>query len=117
MDLTLDDMLQVAEERKSSDLFVKAGSAPALRVNGYVVPTDMPVLTVEDAHRLSYSKMSARQQAIFEQHHEMDLAFSVGESLRIRMNVYNQRGHTACVCRLIPTDIKTLEELGIPPKV
>jgi twitching motility protein PilT len=61
--------------------------------------------------------MTPRQQAVFEQHHEMDLAFSVGEELRIRMNIYKQRGGVATVCRLIPTRIRALEELGVPPKV
>ncbi len=113
----LDDLLKYALEKNASDLFVKANSVPCLRVNGRIVHTDFPVLTIAEAHRLCYSKMSARQQAIFEQHHEMDLAFEVEDILRIRMNVYNQRGATAGVCRLIPKGIKSLEELGIPPKV
>ncbi len=113
----LDDLLLFALEKNASDLFVKANSAPCLRVNGKIVHTEFPILTVAEAHRLCYSKMSARQQAIFEQHHEMDLAFEVQDVLRIRMNVYNQRGATAGVCRLIPKGIKSLEELGIPPKV
>lgn len=117
MSLELDDMIRWAAERTSSDLFLKGNSVPAIRQHGKILPTDYPMLSNEEVHRLAYSKMSARQQAIFEQHREMDLAFSVGEELRIRMNVYCQRGHTATVCRLIPTKILTLEELGIPPKV
>ena len=66
---------------------------------------------------LVYSKMTPHQQAVFEQHHEMDLAFSVGKELRIRMNIYMQRGRAATVCRLIPTNIRSLDELGVPPKV
>ncbi|HZT44033.1 MAG TPA: PilT/PilU family type 4a pilus ATPase [Chthonomonadaceae bacterium] len=117
MSLELDDMIRWAAAKESSDLFLKANAAPAIRQHGKILPTDYPTLSADEVHRLAFSKMSQRQQAIFEQHHEMDLAFSVGEEIRIRMNVYNQRGHTATVCRIIPTKMKTLEELGIPPKV
>jgi twitching motility protein PilT len=117
MTATLDEMILWAAERNASDLFLKADNCPAVRLNGYVAPADFPVISSEQVKNLCYDKMNVRQQAQFEQHHEMDLAFSVGESLRIRMNVYMQRGHVATVCRLIPTRIKTLDELGIPPKV
>jgi twitching motility protein PilT len=117
MSLELDDMILWAGERMCSDLFLKSDSVPAIRQHGRVQTTEFPPLNSEDVTRLCYSKMSARQQAIFEQHHEMDLAFSVGEGLRIRMNVYMQRGGVATVCRLIPTKILSLDELGIPPKV
>jgi twitching motility protein PilT len=117
MSLTLDEMILWAYEAKASDLFVKSNAKPAVRVHGRVAPTEFPVLTTQQVKDLCYSKMNPRQQAVFEQHHEMDLAFSVGEGLRIRMNIYNQRGTPATVCRLIPTKIKSLDELGIPPKV
>lgn len=113
----LDDMIHWAQERSASDLFIKANSAPSIRQHGKVAPTEFPVLSAEEVHRLVYSKMSPRMQAIFEQHHEMDLAFSVGDELRIRMNVYNQRGGPATVLRLIPTKMRSLEDLGIPAKV
>ncbi len=117
MSLTLDEMILWAAERNASDLFVKADSIPSVRMNGYIAQTDFPSLSSDMVRQLCYSKMSPRMQAQFEQHHEMDLAFSVGDALRIRMNVYNQRGGVATVCRLIPTNIKSLDELGIPPKV
>ena len=117
MSLELDDMIRWAAAKESSDLFLKANASPAIRLHGKILPTDYPVLSAEEVHRLAFSKMNQRQQAIFEQHHEMDLAFSVGESIRIRMNVYNQRGNTATVCRIIPTQLKPLAELGIPKKV
>lgn len=117
MSLALDDMILWAAEQKASDLFVKSNANPAIRQHGKITPAPFPEISAEDVHRLCYSKMTARQQAVFEQHHEMDLAFSVGEELRIRMNIYRQRGGTATVCRLIPTKILSLDELGIPPKV
>jgi twitching motility protein PilT len=117
MSLELDDMILWAFEKKASDLFIKSDSIPSIRQHGKIVRTDYPVLELAEVHRLCYSKMTPRQQAVFEQHHEMDLAFSVGKELRIRMNVYMQRGGVATVCRLIPTRMQTLEQLGIPPKV
>src|SRR5579871_1265427 len=105
MSLELDDMIRWAAAKESSDIFLKANAAPAIRLHGKIVPTDYPMLSAEEVHRLAFSKMNPRQQAIFEQHHEMDLAFSVGEALRIRMNIYMQRGGVATVCRLIPTKI------------
>lgn len=117
MKYTLDEMILWAFERKASDLFLRGNAFPAIRQHGKIVPTDYPELNEEEVHELCYSKMTPRQQAEFEQHMEMDLAFNVGEELRIRMNIYRQRGTTATVCRLIPTAIRSLDELGIPPKV
>jgi twitching motility protein PilT len=117
MSLELDDMILWAFERKCSDLFIKSDSIPSVRQHGKIAPTNFPRLDQEEVQRLCYSKLDARQQAIFDQHHEMDLAFSVGEELRIRMNVYMQRGGPATVCRLIPTKMMSLEDLGIPPKI
>lgn len=118
MSISLDQMILDAQEQSASDLFVKAGVVPSVREHGKIVPLKgYEVLTHEEVHDLCYSKMVPRQQAIFEQHWEMDLAFSVGTGLRVRMNVYNQRGGPATVCRLIPTRIKTLDELGVPAKI
>ncbi len=113
----LDDWIMESFEKKASDLFVKSGSVPSIRQHGKIMNLSSEPIPEEEVHRLCYSKMDERQQAIFEQHHEMDLAFSVGSALRIRMNIYKQRGSVATVCRLIPTRIRSLEELGVPAKV
>lgn len=117
MALTLDEMIRWGAERGCSDLFLKADAAPSVRLHGQIAPTEFPVFSAEEVKAYCYGKMTQRQQAVFEQHHEMDLAFSVGADTRIRMNIYYQRGHPATVCRIIPTKIKSLDELGIPPKV
>src|SRR5579871_2261486 len=117
MALELDEMILRGFELKASDLFLRCNAAPAFRVHGKIQSADYPVMSAEEVNRLCNSKLTPRQQAVFEQHHEMDLAFSVGEKLRIRMNIYMQRGGIATVCRLIPTEIKTLEDLGVPVKV
>ena len=117
MSMSLDEMIIFGAERTASDLFLKGDAKPSLRIHGRIAPTDFPILTAAEVHELAYSKLSPRQQAIFEQHKEMDLAFSIGEDIRVRMNVYLQKGHTATVCRIIPTKLRSLDELGVPPKV
>jgi twitching motility protein PilT len=117
MSLELDEMIHYAAELEASDLFIRGNAAPAIRQHGRIAPTNYPVITPEESHRMAFSKMSERQRAIFEQHHEMDLAFTVGNDTRIRMNIYHQRGTTSFVCRLIPIRMRSLEDLGIPPKV
>lgn len=116
MSVELDDMIRYAAERDASDLFIRGNAAPAIRQHGRVEPTPYPILTPEEAQSLAFSKMNERQTAQFEQHHEMDLAFTVGGVTRIRMNIYLQRGVVSSVLRLIPIKMRTLEELGVPPR-
>ena len=115
----LDQMILDASVEKASDLFVKVGTVPAIRQHGRIspLPNYPDVMTPEIVRDLVYSKMNPHQQEIFETHSEMDLAFSVGEQWRVRMNIYKQRGSCATVCRLIDTRIRDLDELGVPPKV
>ncbi len=119
MELSLETMIMQADEMGCSDVFVKGNTRPAARLHGKIIPLseEYPILTVDQVRPLIYSKLSPRQQAQFEQHQELDLAYPIGDKLRIRMNVYNQRGAIAGVCRLIPTDIRSLDDLGIPAKV
>ena len=117
MALELDDMILWAYQQKASDLFLRADTVPAIRQHGKIMPSPFPMMGEPETHRLVYSKLSEKMQRTFEDHHEMDLAFSVGADLRIRMNAYRQRGGTATCCRLIPTKMRSLDELGVPVKV
>lgn len=118
MAIQLEDLIRESYKNSASDLFVRGNAKPAICKHGKIVSLEgYEEFTPEVVRDLVYQKMNPRQQAAFEQHHEMDLAFSVGTELRIRMNVYKQRGTCATVCRLIPTKILSLDELGIPPKV
>lgn len=117
MTASLDEMIAWGASLGASDLFLRANTAPSIRLNGSIAPTDYPVLNPEQVEALCYSKITPKQREVFEEHHELDLAFSVGEDVRIRMNIFRERGHTASVCRIIPTRISSLDELGIPPKV
>ncbi|MEW5884795.1 MAG: PilT/PilU family type 4a pilus ATPase [Armatimonadota bacterium] len=114
---TLHELLEIAFEEKASDLFIKAGSVPKMRQHAVVkpLPGDWEMVEEEDAKRLVLSTMTPRQAADFEERLEMDLAFGVGKKMRIRANLYFQRGSYAGAFRLIPLEILSIEQLGLPP--
>ena len=113
--LELDDLLREAADLRASDLFIRANAKPAMRVHGRVRDTEHPVLTPKESRQMAYSKMTGRQIEEFERHMEMDLAFTLEGVSRIRTSIYMQRGTVAMVNRLIPLEIMTLEQLGMPP--
>ena len=115
MDLT--SLLRSAAEQKASDVFLKEGAPPAFRVNGKITPTDNDNLTAEQVRDYAYGVMTHDQIARFEHRHEMDLAFTIEGVSRFRCNVYQQRGSMGMVLRLIPLDIYSLDELGMPPVI
>ncbi|MDH7482423.1 MAG: type IV pilus twitching motility protein PilT [Armatimonadota bacterium] len=112
MDLV--ELLKLAADKKASDLFLKENAPPTLRVNGQVTPTDYPSLTADDVRQLAYSIMTHDQIGRFEHRHELDLAFTMENVARFRANIYQQRGSIAMVLRIIPLQIYTLDELGMP---
>ena len=113
--IELDTLLRSAAEKKASDLFMKAGSPPAMRLNGRVIVQDGPPLTPDDTRSLAYSVMTHEQIGRFEHRHELDIAFEIPGITRIRANVHQQRGSIGMVCRLVPLKIYSLEQLGMPP--
>ena len=112
--MELEQLCRFAVDSQASDLFIKAGSPPALRVHGRIVPTDLPALTSEETKRLAHSIMSEEQKQAFEDYHELDLAFTLADVARFRCNVYVQRGGYAMVLRIVPLEIREIEELGLP---
>lgn len=114
--LTLDGLLIYANEQKASDLFIKAGTPPALKQQGRIVQTKLPVLTEEDARRLAFEHLRAEQKDQFTRELELNLSFTVPEVARVRQNVYMQRDTVATTCRLIPLKVKSLNDLGIDSK-
>ena len=112
--MELEQLCRFAVDSQASDLFLKAHSSPALRVHGRVVPTDLPVLTPADIKGLANSVMSEDQAQAFEGYHELDLAFTLADVARFRCNVYVQRGDYAMVLRIVPLEIRSIEDLGLP---
>ena len=113
--LSIDDLLERMVARKASDLHVTAGTAPAIRLNGALERLeDIDPLTPEDTQRLLYRIMSTEQQKHFEIKRQLDLAYSLPGVARFRVNVYFQRESLGAAFRLIPSGLKSLEELGMP---
>ncbi|MDR7400824.1 MAG: type IV pilus twitching motility protein PilT [Armatimonadota bacterium] len=112
------DLLAVARERQASDLHIKVGNHPILRVNGRLLPlTDLPVLDAASARALVEAMMTDEQKAHFRKHLELDFAYSLPGVSRFRVNVYQQRGSIGAAVRAIPTGVPTLEDLGLPEVV
>jgi twitching motility protein PilT len=111
------DLIRIGYEQGASDIFIKAHQRPMMKQFSQVKPCpgEWPIVDEQTAYRLVYELMSEKQRKHFEEHMEMDLAFQVGDTCRVRTNIYMQRGACACVCRIIPMEIRTLEQLGLPP--
>src|SRR6187455_1501771 len=111
----INDLLKIASERKASDLHLKVGSHPVLRINGELVPlVETKRLMQEDTIAMAFSIMSNRQKQKFKDNLEIDIAYSVPGLGRFRCNVFQQRGTVGLVLRVIPVKILTIRELGLP---
>src|SRR5881398_189800 len=112
---SIDALLERMVARNASDLHITVGTPPAMRVHGSLERyTDIPELTPENTHQMLYRILSTEQQKLLEINRQIDFAHSIPGLARFRVNVFFQRGTLGAAFRLIPADIKTLEELGIP---
>src|SRR5467141_1834749 len=117
MALSLSDLLRRMLEMNGSDLHITTNSPPQIRVHGHLVPLDLPQLTPAETKQLAYSVMTDSQKHRFEETLELDFSFGLKGLARFRANVFNQRGATAAVFRLIPFEIKSFNQLGLPAVV
>ena len=116
--MNIEELLRTATERKASDLHLKVGNFPHVRIDGELRPLDnLAKLTQEDVLDMAFSMMSNRQKAKFKETSEMDLAHGVSGLGRFRVNVFQQRGNVGLVLRLVPTKIRSLDELNLPPVI
>jgi twitching motility protein PilT len=110
----LDEMIK----RGASDLHLTVGERPKLRVDGQLTDADVDtVLKPKDTMSLAYSVLTEQQKKRFEQEDELDFSFSIENVSRFRANMYKQRGSIGCAIRMIPFEIKSFTELGVPPIV
>jgi twitching motility protein PilT len=113
---SVDDLLEQVVVRGASDLHVTVGSEPVVRVNGHLERLDeFARLTPEDTQRMLYRILSTEQQKHFEVKRQIDISYSIPGLARFRVNVYVQRQSLGAAFRLIPAELKTLEQLGLPP--
>ncbi len=110
-------LLKDLVERGGSDLHITTNSPPQIRVDGQLVPVELPPLTAVDTKQLCYSILTETQKHKFEEESELDLSFGVKNLSRFRGNIFVQRGAVAGVFRVIPYKILTFDELGLPPVV
>ena len=114
--MNVNDLLKIAVERKASDLHLKVGSHPVLRVDGALMPLpEVKRLMQEDTIAMAFSMMNARQKQRFKDEFEIDIAYSVPGLGRFRCNIFQQRGTVGLVLRVIPGRILTIRELTLPP--
>jgi twitching motility protein PilT len=112
----INDLLKIAVERKASDLHLKVGAFPVLRVDGVLQPmTEMRRLLQEDTMAMAFSIMTARQKEKFKTDFEIDASYQVPTLGRFRASIFQQRGTVGLVLRVIPTRILTIRELLLPP--
>lgn len=113
--MEINELLKVAIENTASDVHIKVGSPPILRVTGDLMPlTSEDRISQQDAMKFAFSVMSPGQREIFKQKNEIDLAYSVPGLGRFRCNVFIQRGTIGLVFRVIPMRIPSFEELNLP---
>src|SRR5919205_2508017 len=111
----VNDLLKIAVDSGASDLHLKVGSFPMMRVRGTLMPaTQDKRLDHEDVVAMSAAVMSTAQRQKFKDSQEVDVAYSVPGLGRFRCNVFQQRGTVGLVLRVIPMQIRTLDELGLP---
>jgi twitching motility protein PilT len=114
----IDQLLTELVSRGGSDLHVTVGSHPVVRLHGSLKRLeDFPKLTADDTLQMLYRIMSSEQQKRLETQGQIDMSYSIPGLARFRVNAYSQRESLAAAFRLIPMELKTLEELGLPPSL
>ena len=112
----INDLLKIAVTSGASDLHLKVGSYPMMRINGsLVVASEEKRLDRADTEAMAHAIFTPDHLEKFRRSQEVDLAYSVPGLGRFRVNVFQQRGTVGMVLRVIPTRIKTIDELGLPP--
>src|SRR2546423_3511612 len=116
MAISIDDLLRRAVESKASDLHLKVGNHPYLRVDGLLTPlTDVPRVTPEEMLSMAFSMMTNRQKQKFKETAELDMAYGVAGLGRFRVNVFQDRGDVGMALRVVATQIPPTEESDLPP--
>ena len=111
----INDLLKIAAERRASDLHIKVGSHPVIRIDGELIPlVELKRLMPEDTIAMAFSIMSSRQKEKFKNNYEIDVAYSVPGLGRFRCNIFQQRGTVGLVLRVIPVKILSIRELMLP---
>ncbi|MEE9292160.1 MAG: type IV pilus twitching motility protein PilT [Acidobacteriota bacterium] len=117
MAVTLHQLLKTLVEQSGTDLHITTNSPPQIRVDGKLVPLQLPPLNASETKALAYSVLTDNQKHRFEENLELDFSFGVRGLARFRANIFSQRGAVAAAFRTIPWEIKNFNELGLPEVV
>jgi twitching motility protein PilT len=118
MTFNLRSLLEEMIQKDASDLHITAAERPKLRVDGDIVDSSAAeVLTPKDTLQLAYSVLTENQKKRFETEDELDFSFGIQNLARFRGNVFKQRGCVAMVIRMIPFNVRTFQELSLPPVI
>ncbi|MDR0957366.1 MAG: type IV pilus twitching motility protein PilT [Candidatus Nomurabacteria bacterium] len=114
--IRIEVLLQEVVNQRASDLHIQVGLPPVLRIDGALSPIpNTPVLDAAAVERLVFSTLDQEQQEILIKDKEFDYSFAFGSLGRFRVNAFHERGNLAAALRLIPNQIPTIPELGMPP--
>lgn len=111
----IDDLLKLVFEKGGSDLHLTVASPPMIRLQGKLWPTELPSLTEKDTKRLIFQFLSNEHRERLEKDLELDISYEIPQVSRYRCNIFYSRLGLGGVFRVIPTKIKTLQELKMPP--
>jgi twitching motility protein PilT len=113
--MVIDEFLKIAIERDASDVHLKAGSHPMVRVHGTLTPlTGFPRLTTQDTEALAGQMMTEYQKKRLQEDLDIDLAYSLQGFGRFRGSIFHQRGSLSIALRIIPLEVKTIRQLLLP---
>ena len=110
----LREWIEIMLTKNASDLVLTQGQPPIIRVVGDLHKIEGPVQQSEDIWRLASTLLTPQQRQAFEQSNEMDCSFGIEKRARFRVNVFRQQGAVGMVLRMLPYQIPSLEELGVP---
>lgn len=114
MQIEMQEILQLVQDRSASDLHLKVGQPPVIRVSGKLLRTQLPTLSHSDVQRLVFEVLTPEQRHILETNLELDASFGIDGVGRFRINVFKERGNYAAAFRVVPSSIPSLVDLCLP---
>lgn len=111
----LKELLSLTVQEQASDLHISVGHPPILRISGRLIPLKGKKISTEDSENLAMALMNEQQRQRFLQEKEIDFSYTFEERARFRVNIFYQKGHVSSALRLIPTKIRKIEDLNLPP--
>ncbi len=117
MAVSFHQLVKVVVENNASDLHIAAGAPPMIRIDGKLVPINHPPLNPTETKDICYSVLTDAQKHKFEENWELDFSFGIEDMGRFRGNVFNQKGAVSGAFRLLPVQMRSMKELGLPPVI